>query len=200
MRGIPWFPNHRHDHYDHLDYGTVRDLGTRFPDAKWFVPLRCKALVQSFGAKRVYELDWWEERIEWFQNQDGAPEDDENAGPDNDQLPRKRADELARATSCGHVPRNRVTTVRIVCTPSQHFSGKMFVSNLDMGCCGRSAGCLSLVRCLDACRQVLVGPHDNTVGHMEHHFLRKSQFLLSSRRNWERIAACGDRAGAEWRR
>ena len=46
-----------HDHYDHLDRGTVRRLGN---GPLWLVPLGLKAWFTRQGVSRVKELDWWE--------------------------------------------------------------------------------------------------------------------------------------------
>jgi N-acyl-phosphatidylethanolamine-hydrolysing phospholipase D len=51
-----------HNHYDHLDAPTVRDLAARQPDAEWCTPLGNAALLRSLGVKRIVEFDWWEER------------------------------------------------------------------------------------------------------------------------------------------
>ena len=50
-----------HDHYDHLDYSTVRRL--RDAPAKWVVPLGVGAHLESWGVspQRIVELDWWQE-------------------------------------------------------------------------------------------------------------------------------------------
>ena len=49
-----------HNHYDHLDRGTVEWLAHHHPTARWLVPLGVAALVKRFGAADVSELDWWE--------------------------------------------------------------------------------------------------------------------------------------------
>ncbi len=69
-----------HDHYDHLDAATVRQLADRVP--RWLVPLGVGAHLERWGvpAARVVEMDWWQ--------------DVEIAG------------------------------VRVVSTPSRHFSGR----------------------------------------------------------------------------
>ena len=51
-----------HNHYDHLDAPTVRDLAARQPDAEWCTPLGNAALLRSLGVKRIVEFDWWEQR------------------------------------------------------------------------------------------------------------------------------------------
>ena len=50
-----------HDHYDHLDYRTVRHLASRVP--RWVAPLGVGAHLERWGvpADRITELDWWEE-------------------------------------------------------------------------------------------------------------------------------------------
>ena len=50
-----------HDHYDHLDYGSIRRLKGKVE--KFFVPLGVGAHLRSWGvaADRITELNWWEE-------------------------------------------------------------------------------------------------------------------------------------------
>ncbi len=50
-----------HNHYDHLDDGSVRRLAAAFPDAAWRVPLGLASFVAKRGARDVEELDWWDE-------------------------------------------------------------------------------------------------------------------------------------------
>ncbi len=48
-----------HNHYDHLDVATVRELGD---EPTWLVPMGVKAWFTSMGITRdVRELTWWEE-------------------------------------------------------------------------------------------------------------------------------------------
>jgi N-acyl-phosphatidylethanolamine-hydrolysing phospholipase D len=49
-----------HSHYDHLDAASVRDIGRRWPEAEWHVPLALGATVRALGARRITEHDWWE--------------------------------------------------------------------------------------------------------------------------------------------
>ncbi|MGH7464576.1 MAG: MBL fold metallo-hydrolase, partial [Longimicrobiales bacterium] len=50
-----------HDHYDHLDTGTVRRLHARFgDDLTWVTPLGYAAWLNRFGIVNVRELDWWQ--------------------------------------------------------------------------------------------------------------------------------------------
>ena len=49
-----------HNHYDHLDAGTVRHIATRFPDTPWLCPLGLGELLRSFGVRQAIERDWWQ--------------------------------------------------------------------------------------------------------------------------------------------
>jgi N-acyl-phosphatidylethanolamine-hydrolysing phospholipase D len=50
-----------HNHYDHLDAPTVRDLARLQPHAEWLTPLGVASLLRRLGVRRVKELDWWQE-------------------------------------------------------------------------------------------------------------------------------------------
>ena len=50
-----------HNHYDHLDDATVRQLVSREPGARWLVPLGLAPFLRARGAGQVEELDWWQE-------------------------------------------------------------------------------------------------------------------------------------------
>lgn len=49
-----------HDHYDHLDYGTIRALARR--DVPFVTSLGVGAHLEAWGVppRRIIELDWWE--------------------------------------------------------------------------------------------------------------------------------------------
>jgi len=49
-----------HDHYDHLDMPTIRQLAERVP--RWVVPLGVGAHLEHWGVapESITELDWWE--------------------------------------------------------------------------------------------------------------------------------------------
>ena len=49
-----------HNHYDHLDRGTVEWLARHHPAARWLAPLGVGSLLRRFGAADVTEHDWWE--------------------------------------------------------------------------------------------------------------------------------------------
>ncbi|MEQ9402902.1 MAG: MBL fold metallo-hydrolase [Cyclobacteriaceae bacterium] len=50
-----------HDHYDHLDYPTIKELATSVE--KFYVPLGVGAHMEHWGvpADKVTELNWWDE-------------------------------------------------------------------------------------------------------------------------------------------
>lgn len=50
-----------HDHYDHLDVGTIEALKDRVQ--RYFVPLGVGARLKDFGVapERIEEFDWWQE-------------------------------------------------------------------------------------------------------------------------------------------
>ena len=49
-----------HNHYDHLDDGTVRHLARAHPDARWVAPLGVGSFLKDRGAREVSEHDWWD--------------------------------------------------------------------------------------------------------------------------------------------
>lgn len=50
-----------HDHYDHLDYGSVKKLKEKVKD--FYVPLGVGAHLRRWGVDEsaIHELDWWDE-------------------------------------------------------------------------------------------------------------------------------------------
>jgi len=49
-----------HNHYDHLDEGSVRAIAAAHPQAQFAVPLGLAAWFRRRGIGRVTELDWWQ--------------------------------------------------------------------------------------------------------------------------------------------
>jgi len=49
-----------HNHYDHLDRSTIRQIVRRFPNTQFFVPLGLKQWFTRRGIRDVTELDWWQ--------------------------------------------------------------------------------------------------------------------------------------------
>lgn len=52
-----------HNHYDHLDKPTIKRILNRFPQVEFIVPLGLKPWFVRLGAKRVAQLDWWEQTV-----------------------------------------------------------------------------------------------------------------------------------------
>ena len=79
-----------HDHYDHLDWQTVRHLATRV--GRWVAPLGVGAHLERWGVPpdRIAELDWWDEAA--------------------------------------------LAGLRVVATPSRHFSGRTLDRNGTLWC------------------------------------------------------------------
>lgn len=50
-----------HNHYDHLDLNSLRQLAERFPRARVVSGLGNAALILECGFSRVEELDWWQQ-------------------------------------------------------------------------------------------------------------------------------------------
>ena len=50
-----------HSHYDHLDLKTIKELAIKSKRTVYFVPLGLKGLLEGVGARKVFELDWWDE-------------------------------------------------------------------------------------------------------------------------------------------
>ncbi|TAG79882.1 MAG: MBL fold metallo-hydrolase [Burkholderiales bacterium] len=49
-----------HNHYDHLDEGSILDFKTRFPKATYLIPIGLKPWFTARGVTNVRELDWWD--------------------------------------------------------------------------------------------------------------------------------------------
>ena len=49
-----------HNHYDHLDEQSIRELAATQPDIQFLVPLGLETLLREWGAEQVTELDWYQ--------------------------------------------------------------------------------------------------------------------------------------------
>ncbi|PAU61781.1 MBL fold metallo-hydrolase [Pseudomonas indica] len=49
-----------HNHYDHLDLYSLRELARRFPKARVITGLGNGALIEAAGWSGVNEIDWWQ--------------------------------------------------------------------------------------------------------------------------------------------
>ena len=52
-----------HDHYDHLDRGSIKDIHKKWPHCIYAVPLKIGEILENWGIPKsqILELDWWEE-------------------------------------------------------------------------------------------------------------------------------------------
>ena len=99
-----------HNHYDHLDLGSIKAILKRFPKARYFVPLGNKAWLLATGVAPdlVFELDWW-------CNRECSPVD---LGM---QVSETTPDEVM---------------LRFTCVPAQHNSGRTVVDQGSSLWCG----------------------------------------------------------------
>lgn len=49
-----------HNHYDHLDRRSIKQILRRFPQVEFVVPLGLEPWFRKLGATRITQLDWWE--------------------------------------------------------------------------------------------------------------------------------------------
>ena len=52
-----------HDHYDHLDLATVRQLARLRTETVWLAPLGLKPALTRAGANAVHEHAWWDTQV-----------------------------------------------------------------------------------------------------------------------------------------
>ena len=51
-----------HNHYDHLDYNSVKALNKRFGSKlRWYVAQGQASWMRNNGCENVVELNWWDE-------------------------------------------------------------------------------------------------------------------------------------------
>ena len=93
-----------HNHYDHLDAGSIRSIVKRFPKAKFFVGLGIKQWLAAMSVPTALcsEMDWWDNRE--FSLEDFGVEP--------------------------HATSNDQIVFRFTCTPAQHNSAR---SPVDQG-------------------------------------------------------------------
>lgn len=54
-----------HNHYDHLDKNTIVKISSKW-NPTFLVPIGMSHVMKKFGAKKIIELDWWQETL--FEN------------------------------------------------------------------------------------------------------------------------------------
>ncbi|KAJ2744145.1 Protein-lysine N-methyltransferase efm4 [Coemansia sp. BCRC 34301] len=50
-----------HNHYDHLDWSTLRKVARRYPDIRVYSALGNRTILESIGFRSVFIGDWWDE-------------------------------------------------------------------------------------------------------------------------------------------
>ncbi|KAJ1990252.1 Protein-lysine N-methyltransferase efm4 [Coemansia umbellata] len=50
-----------HNHYDHLDWNTLKEVSAKYPDIQVFAPLGNQKMLKSLGFANIQISDWWEE-------------------------------------------------------------------------------------------------------------------------------------------
>lgn len=65
-----------HNHYDHLDYATVKEISKRAPSAQFVVPLGLRAWFRANVSKTmsIYEQDW-HESMEYYSSSNNINDD-----------------------------------------------------------------------------------------------------------------------------
>jgi len=51
-----------HNHYDHFDTTTIRELARRHPAASWVCPLGLPPALATLGVNGATAFDWWDQR------------------------------------------------------------------------------------------------------------------------------------------
>jgi len=105
-----------HDHYDHLEHSTIRELISR--TKLFFVPLGVGAHLERWGvpSEKIVELDWWEEAE---LASDGSVARDNDRGEEGE---KKREKDIAEEK--GEVDETR--SIQLIAAPARHFSGRKF--------------------------------------------------------------------------
>lgn len=111
-----------HNHYDHLDWPTIREILLHFPLVTFIVPLGLERWFYKRGITRVIALDWFTQYeasshhiVDLTDNQNSDnPEQEEHNRVDQDK--RENNDHLADDS----------TSLKITAVPAQHWSKRGF--------------------------------------------------------------------------
>ncbi|MCH9631675.1 MAG: hypothetical protein S4CHLAM37_17000 [Chlamydiia bacterium] len=58
-----------HDHYDHLDRSTIKEIVAHNPNVLFIVPKGLKKWFEKRGITNIHELSWWESSFAHFPEQ-----------------------------------------------------------------------------------------------------------------------------------
>ncbi|BGP40303.1 hypothetical protein JCM10449v2_004262 [Rhodotorula kratochvilovae] len=116
-----------HNHYDHLDATSIKQVLEKWPRVKFFVPLGNKQWFFTTGVplSQIYELDWWED-VDLTPSDFGlAPPPLASPSPldtaEGDGLESGRS---SRARSLQSDQAREQERIRFTCVPAQHNSGR----------------------------------------------------------------------------
>ncbi len=99
-----------HNHYDHLDYNSVKRLHKRYGDGlEWYIPLGLKSWFNGVGITNVQELDWWQE-VEHTRSSSSSSGGGGSGGGG------EGSSSKGEAGTC--------SSIRIAMTPAQHWSAR----------------------------------------------------------------------------
>ncbi|WWC89388.1 uncharacterized protein L201_004311 [Kwoniella dendrophila CBS 6074] len=116
-----------HDHYDHLDYYTIKDLWKYHQSTIHFlVPLGLKQWFTSSGipSSRITELDWWHETLISFPSESYEPYSDHEQ-----RYPPSTGESDVRLSS-ETVNEPSSLRLKIAFTPAQHRSGRGLLDHM----------------------------------------------------------------------
>lgn len=126
-----------HDHYDHLDYDTIMTVYHHNQSIQFFVPLGVKKWFtdSKIPPHQVTELDWFQEAVVNVTSihRDDASYSNSSASSSSDLSVSARATDSSRVPLFGAKDARHTEqptsdpgsiTLKIVCTPAQHRSGR----------------------------------------------------------------------------
>lgn len=127
-----------HDHYDHLDYYTIMDLfHLNGSGIHFFVPLGVKQWFVDCGIPNVQvtELDWHQEAVITVPRGPGRRENQEwtewNDAQSEDATEERIAKSPRLSSDSEEVTPGLPLTLKVICTPAQHRSGRSLMSQMN---------------------------------------------------------------------
>ncbi|WVO16540.1 hypothetical protein L204_104219 [Cryptococcus depauperatus] len=127
-----------HDHYDHLDKQTIKDIeATHGSTVQYVVPTGVKSLLVKFGIPqhKIHQLGWWEETQVYTSDKNTTWTIRESTSSETNSLDALSIDKekelLIECVQVDNVSTSSETLIdkrdkiRIICTPAQHNSGRL---------------------------------------------------------------------------
>ena len=115
-----------HNHFDHLDLPSVKDIMGSWPEALWFVPLGNKGWFVEVGVKseKVVECDWWEETELLVNTGRETKGGGLSLSRDSKGSSLSRTSTRSNTASTSSSRELPPTKFKITCVPAQHGSGR----------------------------------------------------------------------------